>query len=586
MNWLDWSDEAFARAREAGRPVFLFVMASWCRWCRELEQRVLSDERIAALLERSFVAVRVDKDRRPDIDARYTRGGWPTLAYLDDAGDVLGADNYLEVETLVERLELVADAYGRDRAGLRELLEGERRGTELEPAPVVRPTLAALGAHERTLSIHLVDEVASTVLESADAVHGGWGSRHKFPHPEAIDFALVRWSQTGDQRMLDLVRRTLRHMQQGEIHDRVEGGFYRYATQPDWSLPHHEKMLDSNAQRLFAYLEAYQALGEASFRETAEGVLRWLSCTLLDPETRAFRGSQDADPTYARLREPESRRRHGAPPCDTTIFANWNAMAVSALLKAAVVLDDERWQTQALETLDFLLENLFDDREGMYHYWDGAPHLPGMLSDQAYVLLALVGAAQYAGETRYLERAEKLANLSIEHLRSESGGFYDTRYDPYARGVLRRRDRSILENAVMAEALLRLSHLTHDGDYADCAREALASFVTDYKRYGHYVAGYARAVDLLFHEPIHVTVVGPWNAPATRALVRAAFRPYVASRVVQTLDPARDLPLLERFGLPAPNGEPRAYLQRGRESYGETSDPARLPALMTRTERL
>jgi uncharacterized protein YyaL (SSP411 family) len=307
--------------------------------------------------------------------------------------------------------------------------------------------------------------------------------------------------------------------------------------------------------------------------------------TLLDDETGAFRGSQDADPAYARLRDREARERHGAPPCDPTIFANWNAMAAMALFKTGVVLGEERWSEQALRTLDFLVEHLFDERAGMYHYWDGAPHLPGMLGDQAYTLLALVSATQYAGDTRYLAVAEKLANLSIEHLRSDSGAFYDTRYDPYARGVLRRRDRSILENSVMAEALLRLSHLLRDGDYADCARDALVAFVNDYKRYGHYVAGYARAIDLLFHVPVHVTVVGAWDAPQTRALVRAAFRPYVASRVVQTLDPARDPVLLDRFGLPPGEGEPRAYVQRGRESYAETSDPGRLPALMTRTER-
>jgi uncharacterized protein YyaL (SSP411 family) len=208
-----------------------------------------------------------------------------------------------------------------------------------------------------------------------------------------------------------------------------------------------------------------------------------------------------------------------------------------------------------------------------------------MLTDQAYVLLALVTAAQYTGRNELLGPARTLASLSIEHLRAEDGGFFDTRYDPYARGVLRRRDRSILENSVMAEALLRLSHLTRDSDYADCAREALASFVNDYKLYGHYVAGYARAVDLLYHEPVHVTVVGTWDAPETRALVKAAFRPYVASRVVQTVDPVRDGELLERLGLPASKDGSRAYVQRARESYADTSDPARLPALMTRTER-
>ena len=129
---------------------------------------------------------------------------------------------------------------------------------------------------------------------------GGWGTQHKFPHPDAIDFALIRWSQTGDEAMRKLVTRTLRHMQEGEIHDRVEGGFYRYATQPNWSVPHHEKMLDSNAQRIYAYLEAWQALGEKDYLTTARRGLSWILETLHDEQTHAFMGSQDADAEYAR----------------------------------------------------------------------------------------------------------------------------------------------------------------------------------------------------------------------------------------------------------------------------------------------
>ncbi|MDP6539167.1 MAG: DUF255 domain-containing protein, partial [Planctomycetota bacterium] len=573
-------------ARERGCPVFLFVKASWCRWCRELEHTVLAAESVAAVLEERFVCILVDKDRRPDVEARYTRGGWPTLAYLDDTGEVLAVDNFMEAEELVARLELVASYFAESRDEIRERIEREREEVErLERPAAIRPSPAALGPRSASLSLEIVEEVARTVRRTADPIHGGWGSRHKFPHPEAIDFALVRWSQTGEQAMLDTVRRTLRRMQAGEIHDSVEGGFYRYATQPDWSVPHHEKMLDSNAQRAFAYLDAAQALGEESFADTARGVLGWMTETLLDESTGAFRGSQDADAAYAHLDTLEARRAKGAPPCDPTIFVNWNAQAVTTLLKAGVVLDDGRWTQLAIDTLAFLLEHLFDERFGMYHYFDGTPHLPGMLSDQAYTLQALVAAAQYTGHNEYLESAECLAKLAVEHLKSESGAFYDTRHDPRARGGMRQRNRSILENAVMAEALLRLSCLAHDPDYEDSAREALGAFVSDYRRYGHYVSGYARAVDLLYNEPMRVTVVGPRTDPLTRSLMRAALRPYVASRVVQTIDPTSDTALAERLGVNVCLDGARAFVQRGRESYAETSDPTRLPAVMTRTER-
>jgi uncharacterized protein len=585
MDWQDWTQDAFDLARERRRPVMLFVMASWCRWCRELEHSVLADERAQMLLAERFVCIRVDKDRRPDIDARYSKGGWPTLAWLDDTGELLASDTYLEVDEFLERARMVADYYERHRDTIRTRIQEVERQRRLQEEEDARRAAAAPAAQTK-LSHELVDHVAHTILETSDPEYGGWGSQHKFPHPEAIDLALIRWSQTGDAAMLALVTRTLRQMQEGEIHDRVEGGFYRYATHPDWSAPNYEKMLDSNAQRLFCYLEACQALGDASFRASAEGILAWMYDTLRDPTTRAFRGSQDANPEYAHLTSIEARREFGRPACDTTVFTNWNAMTVSALLKAAVVLKNVRHRDQALATLDFLMDDLFDADVGMYHYWDGTYHLPGMLTDQAYTLRALIDAMQLAGENRYLARAEQLARLSIEHLQSPTGGFYDTLYDPHARGGLRHRNRSILENAVMAEALLRLSHLAHVKDYGDTARDTLTSFAQDYKRYGHYVAGYARAVDLLFHKPVHVTIVGPRGAETTRALSEAALGPYVASRIVQVLDPEQDVELLERAGIVVPRAGaelPRAYVHRGRESYAETSDPRRLPALMAKT---
>jgi len=581
MQWHDWNDAAFDRARERNCPVLLFLRTSWCQWCRDMEKNALSDERVQAILTDRFVCIQVDKDERHDIDERYRKGGWPTLAFLDADGEILASANYLEAEELLAYLELVGQHFPESPESIRAGLEDAPKSKTPAPEPA--------GARRRrstTLSMELVEDVLETLLESADPVHGGWGTRHKFPHPEALHFLLVRWSQTGDRETLGTVMRTLRHMQEGEIFDHVEGGFYRYATQPDWSVPNHGKMLDSNAQRLQAYVEAYQAIGEESLRETAGGIIDWMVSTLLDPETRAFKGSQDADPEYAHLATLEARQKHGAPECDPTVFCNWNAMAVSSLMKSSMVLDGDRYRLQALETLDFLLDNLWSEREGMYHYWDGARNLPGMLTDQAYTLRALVDAMHYAGENKYLEPAIALAKGTIERLRADDGSFYDRRKASGGRSELQVRNRSILENAVMAEALLRLSHLAREPELAIEARKTLASFLQDYKRYGHFVAGYGRAVDLLFHEPVCITIVGPKVADQTRALRKAALQSYVASRIVQTIDPSVDAELLARSGLPAPHEDTaRAFIHRGQESYAETSKPERLPALMTRSER-
>lgn len=573
--WREWSDAAFAQAKAQNKPVLLFLGASWCRFCRELENEVLASPRVAPTIEAGFVAIKVDKDRRPDIDARYSKGGWPTLAYLDDTGEMLASDSFLDVEPLLERLDLIAGYWAENRDAIRRRLsEASDRDERVDPAA------------QRPLSSEILDDVARTLLATSDPVHGGWGAQHKFPQPEALDFALIRWSQTGDEAMRKLVTRTLRHMQEGEIHDRVEGGFYRYATAPDWSGPHHEKVLDSNALRLYAYLEAHQALGDASFRETAEGILRWMTNTLLDAETGVFRGSQDADPSYAHLPTLAARRARGAPPCDPTVFANWNALAASSLFKASAVLGRAEHRDQAFRTLDFVLAEMFDPRVGVYHYWDDTYHLPGLLTDQAYVMRALIDAVQFSGSPRYVDIARELATVALETLWSEAGGFYDTRHDPRARGSLRRRNRSILENAVMAEALLRLSHFTGESRWAEHARATLESFAHDYKSYGHFVAGYARAVDLWLNPPLHVIVVGRRESDDTRALQVAALEPYVASRIVQVIDPHEQPDALARFGLPhPPDDAARAFVNRGRASFAETSDPKRLAVLMTRIER-
>jgi len=583
MHWHQWNDEAFQRARERACPVLLFLRAGWCPRCDDLASRTLADESVLRLLTEKFVCIEVDKDQSPEIDARYRNGGWPTLAWLDADGELLGAANSIDADPLVQRLTQVSELYP-DR--LDELPDGTVEGGAPrgdQPAPLSQARPGPRGPAPE-LSMEVVDDVVETLIETADPLHGGWGTRQKFPHPEALHFLIVRWTQTGDKRILKIVLRTLRRMQQGQIYDRVEGGFYRYATHADWSVPHHEKRLESNAQRMLAYVEAHQAFGDKTFKETATGILEWMHSTLLDGETRAFKGSQDADPIYAHLPTREARAQHGPPDCDPTIFTHWNAMTVSSLLKAALVLDEDRYRVQALVTLEFLMENLWDERDGMYHYWDGTYNLPGMLSDQAYTLRALVEAMHYAGENQYLDRAVKLARHAIENLQAEDGAFYDRLRSSRSSGP--QRNRSILENAVMAESLVRLSHMTRDTYFAERARATLRSFAGDYRRYGHFVAGYGRAIDLLFHEPVHITIVGAHGTDETRALREAALRPYVASRVVQTVDPVADRELLARCRLPAPDGQAaRAYLHQGRESYAETSKPERLPALLSRAER-
>jgi uncharacterized protein len=571
MQWHPYSDEAFARARERGTPVLVHLLAGWSRGSRELDRRVLTDLRVLGHLSEHFVCVRVDREERPEVSERLRLGGWPTLAWLDAEGTVLARTGYLEPGPLAARLQAVTDHH---REGPISVANAFAAIAETEAT--ARP--------EDGLDGHLVEEVMEVLHRSADPVHGGWGKRQKFPHPDALHLALVRWSQTGDEDVLRLVTRTLRGMQQGEVHDRVEGGFYRYATQADWSVPHHQKMLRSNAQRLLAYVEAFQALGDTTYRETAEGILTWMTNTLLDPRTGAYRASQDADPEYAHKKSIEQRAAHGSPECDPTIYADRNAVAIHALFKAGLVFDDERWTEAGRTALDFLLDRGVTEHDGVFHHWDGAWNVHGLLADQASVLRAMVEAMHYAGDNRYLKPALQLAHRTLECFTAADGTLHANMHKQTPRGSIHENSDTLLANSVCAEACVRLGTLAYEPELVDAGRRILAAFSGDWRRYGHLAAVYARAVDLFVHPPVHVIVVGPADGDRTRALRRTALRPYVASRVVQTLDPERDPQLLEKIGLPTPTSA-HAYVQCGFEAYADTADPDRLAPLMARIQR-
>lgn len=561
MHWHTWNDEAFARAAERGTPVLVLLEAAWSRPCRDFRAGPLADPEVARALSEHCVLVAVDKDESTEVDRALRGSGWPTLAWLDSERRVLHRSGAVNAGTLVR----TAEALAAGRSAPAPLPAGEGDGLTLE----------------------LADDVLASLVRSADPVHGGWGKRQKFSHPEALHFAMVRWSQTGDPDTLNLVTRTLDRMQHGAIFDSVEGGFFRYAGRADWGAPHPQKLLAPNALRLQAYVEAHQALGDTSFAATAERIVEWMQDTLLDPETGAYRASQDEDENYFAQTTRAARAAHGAPDCDARIVTSSNAHAICALLKGGLVLDNEEWTSGAIRALDFLQDNLVDERRGVHSYWDGSRNLPGQLEAAAALLRAMVEAVHYAGENRFLEPALALAERTLADHAAPDGSLYERLDERTAHGDPGERTETLPANSAFASALLRLGHLLRREDLVERARGILSAFAGDYRRYAQQAAGYGRAVDLLFHPPVHVLVVGDSADDTTRALRRAALLPYVASRVVQSVDPAREPELASRLGLtnlPA-GAPPTAYLEQGTESYASTTDPTRLPSLMTRLER-
>jgi uncharacterized protein len=549
----------------------LLLVAPWCQHCRELLASTLSDPQVVAAVHDACVPVLVDAERRPDINQRYGTGGWPTIAWLTPDGELLAHDNFLDADTLRQRLERIKSAWQKDKKdiqrGLRDLWahQGDRS--------------ASTGGRLRR---EMVDDIADAIYDKFDHRHGGFGDGIKFPHPEAIDFALVQVQKRSDDRMREVVTLTLDRMAESPLHDAVEGGFFRFSRTPDWHTPNYEKLLDQNALVLRAYLEAFQVFGKPVYRKAAEGIVQWLLTTMRDSHSGALFGSQDGDVDYF-VADAEERATSEPPALDRTVYCHGAALAVSGLLKAAAVLNRPEWREAAMGSLRFLVENLYDGQD-VHHYWDGTYHLPGLLGDQAHLIRALIDASQNSGDADLLLPAEAIAERAIARHKAPSGGFFDILHEPKNQGSMRRRNRSILDNATMAESLVRLSYLSRRREFYVEAVAALESFSNDYKEYGYYVAGYGRALDLIFYEPLFLTIVGDRNAPATVELRRTALSTYVPSRIVQTLDPAHDPVLLGRSGL-AVEAQPAVHLTVGHQPRSVARSPQELLAAIDAIER-
>jgi uncharacterized protein YyaL (SSP411 family) len=284
---------------------------------------------------------------------------------------------------------------------------------------------------------------------------------------------------------------------------------------------------------------------------------RWLS----DPETGAFYGSQDADEEFYALTVAE-RERVQAPYVDRTVYTSWNAMAASAYLEASWTLGRPDLGERARRTLDFLWRECGAPEGGMYRFFDGSPHQPGLLADQVFTARALLDAFEVSAEAAYLERAEELAALLVGRFAdAHGGGLHDVWEGHEAVGRLDVRQKPLAENAAAAEVFLRLAQLMRRPDYEEVARRTLEAFSGDQEVMGHFAAAYARAVDLFLDPPPEVRIVGDTAQPATAALHAAALRLPVAARIVDVLHPLRDAARLEALILPAE--PPAAYVCYG-----------------------
>ena len=559
IHWHDWSEDLLRVARDEQRPVLVSIGAAWCRFCRAMDAEVYADPAVVAAVAEHALAVRVDKDRRPDVDARYGQGGWPSTVLLDPEGEVVAGGTWVDAPTLVA---WITEAARRQRTH----------------GPAFRPRRAVPRGPTGQLDDSILPAIDATLLAGFDSRHGGFGTGQKFPHPEALDYAILRLSDGRSPALRELVEKTLLHMAEGGLHDAEEGGFFRLCSARDWRSPHTDKPLEVNAGLARNYLEAGQLLSRQDLIATGARTAEALPDLFLDRTAGLFVAGLFPDDEYYAA-GPAGRRTRRPPRRDRRFLADANARAISALLKAGAVLRRPDLTEVAVTAAAALVARLFRPGQGMFHVDDGSGRRhPGLVRDQAEVARALLHVLQYTDDRRFEPvLGELLGRLAGPHALPD-GGFADL---PAAGGRPgpARPDAALADDAVAAEALLRGALWTGRAEPAEVARRALGRHARDFRRHGWAMAAYGRAVELVPAPPLHVVIVGPRDDERARRLFRAASEAYLPSRVVQLLDPRLDATQLARLELPV-RERPTAYVFLARDGAAEHDEPETLWAAL------
>ena len=302
IQWQEWGPEAFAQAAREDKPVLLDIGAVWCHWCHVMDRESYEDATLAPLINQRFVAIKVDRDERPDVDSRYQaavqaisgQGGWPLTAILTPDGRPFFGGTYFPRH----------DRYGRP--GIERLLLtmadawAERRDEVIESAGSVLAAIEhgeAFAGRSGSLSPAITEKLLASAVAQFDPHHGGFGAQPKFPHPAALDLLLDAATRKGDAKAREVALVTLTKMAQGGIYDHVGGGFHRYSVDERWVVPHFEKMLYDNAGLLGNYAHAFQSFPDPVFSTVLLETVAWMDAWLSDREQGGFYGSQDADMT-------------------------------------------------------------------------------------------------------------------------------------------------------------------------------------------------------------------------------------------------------------------------------------------------
>ncbi len=527
INWVQWSDSAFARARAENKLVFLEISAKWSAWHGQLDESLTSDPAAAEIIEKNYVPVYVDADRRPDIYARYGRRDLPSLSVLNPDGYVLAVASAMTEPELKNLLGTLARNYAKNKTVIDEALKSSSRTPDtkkpLTPYPVSKLPSISLSA----------------IAGEWDNSHGGIGNGKKFPMPEMLDFLIYVSAHPEFWKGTDpapLAKAALNGMAAG-LYDGAEGGFYRYSDTPDWKSPHKEKLLGLNAGLMAVYFAAYEQYKDRKYLETGKSCARFLSEHLLDRKAGAFMNSMSGKPVAGSGIE-----------MDRTIFADANGKAALAFLEAYRATGRKEYLKTALGALDYIINNLYNNKTGILHC-KGAEGNMLALSDQVMPGLAAARAYEATADKKYLDFAVNIAGICDRKFYDPKGfGFYGFWYASRPIGLLKDKKKPQDENAGMSELLLALHYLTGRDGYGRQARATLVPFIPAFRKYPVWSAPAALAAAKICSRAYEFFVTGAASDPGFSELLGKSYTFKCPDRVVVPLDMTVDRKRLDHLG--------------------------------------
>ncbi|MBQ3181065.1 MAG: thioredoxin domain-containing protein [Firmicutes bacterium] len=488
VDWYPWGEEAFQKARAEDKPIFLSIGYSTCHWCHVMAHESFEDEEIAGLLNRHFIAIKVDKEERPDIDSIYMAvcqaftgsGGWPTSIFMTAEQKPFFAGTYYPNRTrgrmigLRELLSVIHEKWRNERQLL--LDQAEEIVAHLQKESRAGDALSADMAREE-----LIPAAVGLYRRIYDSTHGGFGPAPKFPTPHNLLFLLTCYQRQGEPSCLEMAEHTLLQMYRGGLFDHIGGGFCRYSTDESFLAPHFEKMLYDNALLILAYCKAYEVTQKALYLEVAEKtaayILREMTCPkggfysaqdadsdgeegkyyLFVPEEIVnLLGSQEGEafcrhfditeggnfdgksiPNLQKsdYREKYSdevlervlqyRRQRNSLHLDDKILTAWNGLMIAAMCRLYQNSGKQTYLAAAEKANHFIRDNLCDE-SGLYvSYREGKRGVKGFLDDYAACLFAQLALYGATLDGSYLTRVEQLCQEVQEKFRdAENGGFY------------------------------------------------------------------------------------------------------------------------------------------------------------------